>query len=410
MPPDSYDSRFLLQNLMDNMTDRIYFKDLQSHFILVNKATAVWHGYDSPSEAVGKSDFDSYEDEAARIRFDAEQRIAATGEPLEGLVENDVGQDGQKVWVSTTKMPLRDSSGKVVGTFGVSRDITAQKEAELQAAYYADQIKRIKEEMEEEVRMAAELQKTFFPRSYPVFPEGCDPAASAVRFHHHYRASGMVSGDFCSIHRLSETQSGILLCDVMGHGVRAALGTALIYAMVEELMHQENDPGRFLARMNELLLPILRQEDTFFYASACYAIFDAATGKFRMANAGHPSPMLFHTSGKKVDWLTTDASMRGPALAIAEDIAYPTVETQLLPGDAVIMYTDGLYEIEGPSGEEFGEERLLAAAHRHMGLPLSDLFPALIDESTRFSAEGVFDDDVCLVGLAYQKQMELNHG
>lgn len=408
MPPDSYDSHFLLKNLMDNMTDRIYFKDLQSCFILVNKATATWHGYDSPSDAVGKSDFDSYEDEAAQIRFDAEQRIAISGEPLEGFVENEIGKDGQKVWVSTTKMPLRDSAGKVVGTFGVSRDITAQKEVELQAAYYADQIKRIKEAMEEEVRMAAELQKTFFPRSYPVFPEGCDPDASAVRFHHHYRASGMVSGDFCSIHRLSETQSGILLCDVMGHGVRAALGTALIYAMAEELMHQENDPGGFLARMNDLLLPILRQEDTFLYATACYAVFDTAKGRIRMANAGHPSPLHFHTSEKKVDWLTTDASMRGPALAIAEGIDYPTVETQLLPGDAVVMYTDGLYEIEGPGGEEFGEERLLAAAQRNLGLSLTDLFPALVNESIHFSEEGAFADDVCLVGLSYQKQLELN--
>jgi len=402
----SQDSRFLLQNLMDNMTDKIYFKDLQSRFIMVNKASAAWHGYNSPAAAIGKSDFDNYREPDARRMFEAEQRIIATGEPLEGLVEKISRKDDQTTWASTTKMPLRDSSGTIVGTFGVSRDITAHKEAELQEVYYAKQIKRIKEEMEEEVRMAAELQKTFFPRSYPVFPEGADPAASAVRFHHHYRASGMVSGDFCSIRRLSKTQSGILLCDVMGHGVRAALGTALIYAMVEELMHQESDPGQFLARMNELLLPILRQEDTFLYATACYAVFDAATGWLRTANAGHPFPLHFKVSEKKVVWLTEDTSMRGPALAIAEEAVYPTAEIQIQPGDAVVMYTDGLYEIEGSDNEEFGEERLLAAAQRHLGLPLPELFSAVIDESIRFSEEGVFDDDVCLVGLAYQETME----
>ena len=405
MNTESYDSYFLLQNLMDNMTDKIYFKDLQSRFTLVNKAAAAWYGYDSPASTVGKSNFDKYKEADARSMFEAEQRIIATGEPLEGLVKRETRKDGQAAWVSTTKMPLRDAAGSIVGTFGVSRDITEQKEAELQAAYYAEQVKRIKEEMEEEVRMAAELQKTFFPRSYPVFPEGVDSSASAVRFHHHYRASEMVSGDFCSIHRLSETQSGILLCDVMGHGVRAALGTALIYAMMEELMRQEHDPGQLLGRMNELLLPILRQDDTFLYATACYAVFDAATGQLCMANAGHPSPLHFQTSGKKAAWLTVDASMRGPALAIAEGAAYPTVETWLKPDDAVVMYTDGLYEIEGADGEEFGEERLLAAAQRHIGEPLPDLFPALINESIHFSAEGVFDDDVCLVGLAYQKPM-----
>jgi sigma-B regulation protein RsbU (phosphoserine phosphatase) len=407
MTPDQYDPRFLLQNLMDNMTDNIYFKDLQSRFILVNKAAATWHGYDNPDDALGKSDFDNYKEAAARRMFDAEQRIIATGEPLEGIVEKDIWKDGQEAWVSTTKMPLRDAAGKIVGTFGVSRDITKQKEAELKAAYYAKQIKRIKEEMEEEVRMAAELQKTFFPRSYPVFPRGVDPAESAVLFHHHYRASGMVSGDFCSVRRLSETESGILLCDVMGHGVRAALGTALIYAMVEELTHQERDPGQFLGRLNALLLPILQQEDMFLYATACYAVFNAATGQLRIANAGHPVPLHFQAFEKKAEWLMENASLRGPALAIAEDAVYSTVEVQLQPEDTVVMYTDGLYEIEGPDSEEFGEERLLAAAQRHVGQSLSQLFPALIDESSRFSSDGVFDDDVCLVGFSYQKSMEL---
>ncbi len=407
MGHSSYDSRFLLKNLMDNMTDKIYFKDLQSRFIIVNKAAAMWHGYDTPANALGRSDFDNYKEADARRMFEAEQHIVATGEPLEGIVEKVTLKDGQTAWVSTTKMPLRNSAGEITGTFGVSRDITVQKEAELRAAYYAEQIKRIKEEMEEEVRMAAELQKTFFPRSYPTFPRGVVPSASAVQFHYHYRASEMVSGDFCSVRRLSETESGILLCDVMGHGVRAALGTALIYAMVEELMHRESDPGLFLGRMNELLLPILHQEDTFLYATACYAVFDAATGRLRMANAGHPIPLHFQTSEKKADWLLGDTSMRGPALAIIEGAGYPTAEVQIHPGDAVVMYTDGLYEVPDSDGAEFGEERLLAAAQRHVGQPLPELFPSLIDESRRFSAEGMFDDDVCLVGLAYQKPMGL---
>ena len=147
MTPDPYDPRFVLQNLMDNMTDKIYFKDLQSRFILVNKSAAAWHGYASPAATVGKSDFDNYTEADARCMFEAEQRIIATGEPLEGIVEKISRKNGPTTWASTTKMPLRDSSGTIVGTFGVSRDITAHKEAELQEVYYAKQIKRIKEEM-----------------------------------------------------------------------------------------------------------------------------------------------------------------------------------------------------------------------------------------------------------------------
>ena len=100
MGHSSYDSRFLLKNLMDNMTDKIYFKDLQSRFIIVNKAAAMWHGYDTPANALGRSDFDNYKEADARRMFEAEQHIVATGEPLEGIVEKVTLKDGQTDCVS----------------------------------------------------------------------------------------------------------------------------------------------------------------------------------------------------------------------------------------------------------------------------------------------------------------------
>ncbi|MEA2069061.1 MAG: PP2C family protein-serine/threonine phosphatase, partial [Verrucomicrobiota bacterium] len=276
---------------------------------------------------------------------------------------------------------------------------------ELKAVYYAEQIRGIKEEMEEDVRMAAELQKSFFPNTYPCFPATAGSDGSCVGFFHHYHASGMVSGDFCTVRRLSETESGIFLCDVMGHGVRAALVTALICAMVEEITGQAKDPGDFLGRMNDLLIPILRQEDMFLYATACYATFDARTGRLRIANAGHPVPLHFQGSEKTVRWLLDAGSTRGPALAITEGAGFQTLEMQLMPGDSVVMYTDGLYEVEGASGEEFGEHRLLAAAQRRVGLPLEQLFPVLVNEACLYAGDGALDDDVCLVGLHFNKPM-----
>jgi sigma-B regulation protein RsbU (phosphoserine phosphatase) len=393
-----HNTGFLLQSLMENMTDNIYFKDADSRFIMVNKAFCTWVGIPC-ADVVGKSDFDLFAQAHAQQAYDDEQRIIATGEPLIGVEEQETWPDGRITWVSTTKMPLKNGAGEIIGTFGVSRDITDHKQAELRAAYYAEQIRRIKDEMEDDVRMAGELQKTFFPRSYPCFPARASAGKSCVEFHHHYHASGMVSGDFCSIRRLSDTESGIFLCDVMGHGVRAALVTALICAMVEEVSALEKDPGRYLGRMNELLLPILHQDDMFLYATACYLVFDAATGTARFANAGHPVPLYFQGLEKTARWLMDDATLRGPALAVAEGIEYQTIEKQIRPGDSVVMYTDGLYEVEGPGNEEFGEERLLTAARRHADLPLPALFPALINEARHFSAEGEFDDDVCLVGF-----------
>jgi sigma-B regulation protein RsbU (phosphoserine phosphatase) len=399
MSRDPYNAEFLLKRLMEKMTDSIYFKDLQSRFVMVNKTLANAWGHSSPEELVGKSDFDSFCETDARHMYDDEQSIIESGEPIEGIEEETTWKDGHVAWASTSKMPLIDDAGKIVGTFGISRNITDHKLAELKAARYAEEIRRIKEGMEEDIRMAAELQKAFFPHSYPEFPRGVPLEESAVQFLHHHHASGTVSGDICAIRRLSTTRSGILLCDVMGHGVRAALGTALIYATLEELAQQELDPGKFLERMNERLLPVLRQEDVFLYATACYAVYDASSGRLQVANAGHPVPFFFHGQGSAASWLMDDDTLRGPALAISEDAVFQTQEIQLQPGDSVVMYTDGLYEVEGPDGEEYGEERLLQAARQYRNLALEELFPALINEVRHFSAEGEFDDDICLAGF-----------
>jgi sigma-B regulation protein RsbU (phosphoserine phosphatase) len=399
-------SYVLLKNFMDNVPDNIYFKDLESRFIMMNKSAAEWQGYPNPEEAVGKTDFDKYKEEDAKRMFESEQRIIETGEGLEARDEKETWRDGQTAWVSTSKVPLRDREGRIIGTFGISRDISEQKEAELRAERYADEMRAIKERLEEDLRMAAGLQKTFFPHNYPVFPEGATPENRSVDFRHYVNASGMVSGDFCTIRRLSHTEVGIFQCDVMGHGVRAAFGTALICALVEEVASQERDPAAFLARMNQLLLPILRQEDMFLYATACYVVFNAATGCLQMANAGHPSPLLLKESGHQAQWLKDEAgNARGPALAIDEEASYRSVQQVLEPGDAVIMYTDGLYEVSQADGEEFGKERLQEAAHNLCGGSLESIISGLVGAGRLFAGDEDFDDDVCLVGFKFRSPL-----
>lgn len=398
MPEGFSNKAFMLQHLMDNMTDHIYFKDANSRFILVNESFCDWVGL-ARVQIEGQSDFDLFAEDHARKAFEDEQEIILSGNPLVGLEEKETWPDGRVTWVSTTKMPLRNESGKIIGTFGISRDITAHKESELRAMLYSEQIRVIKEEMEEDVRMAGELQKTFFPNSYPTFPPQASEADSCVQFYHHYHSSGMVSGDFCSVRRISDTQAGIFLCDVMGHGVRAALGTALIRAIVEELSDKETDPGTYLASMNTRLIPLLRQDDMFLYATACYMVLDTATGALRFSNAGHSSPILLSGKDKAASWMLNNANQRGPALAISDGAEYPVVDISIQADDTVIMVTDGLLEVIGGNDEEYGEDRLREAACKHIDLPLPDLFPSLVKDACLFSNAGSFDDDVCLVGF-----------
>ncbi|MHB8055694.1 MAG: sensor histidine kinase [Candidatus Aminicenantales bacterium] len=119
-----------LDALMDNISDYIYFKDLDSRFLRINAAHARAFGLSDPAQAIGKTDFDFFIEEHARQALEDEQKIIQTGRPIIGLVEKETRADGRVSWVSTTKMPLRDDQGQIIGTFGISRDITAQKLAE----------------------------------------------------------------------------------------------------------------------------------------------------------------------------------------------------------------------------------------------------------------------------------------
>jgi PAS domain S-box-containing protein len=118
----------LLQMLLDQMPDHIYFKDAQSRFIRNSKSQAKALGLSNPAEAVGKSDFDFFPH--AQLSYEKEQEIMQSGKPVVDEEEQVAWPDGRETWVSTTKMPLLDQAGQIIGTFGISRDITERKRAE----------------------------------------------------------------------------------------------------------------------------------------------------------------------------------------------------------------------------------------------------------------------------------------
>jgi PAS domain S-box-containing protein len=128
--------RTCMRNLLSTTEECVYFKDLHSRFLLVS---AGWIAAVTPGRAVeeiiGKTDFDFFSEEHAAAAFEDEQRIIRTGEPMVGKLERETFSDRVGNWVSTTKMPLRHERGQIIGTFGISRDVTAQIKAENALAY-----------------------------------------------------------------------------------------------------------------------------------------------------------------------------------------------------------------------------------------------------------------------------------
>jgi sigma-B regulation protein RsbU (phosphoserine phosphatase) len=395
--------RFLLQTLAENMPDKIYFKDIESRFIWVSHETLIRFGTTNPAEVIGKTDFDFFREEHARRAFEDEQEIIRTGKPLVNLEECETWADGRETWVSTTKMPLRDAANLVIGTFGLSREITARKRAEAKLAHYAEELRRRNEELEQDLGMARELQNALMPRRYPCFPHDASPDDSALHFSHFFNASTEVSGDFFDILELSDTTAGIFICDVMGHGVRAALVAAIVRALVGELRGIGEHPGEFLSRLNEKLSGILKQTEIPMFASAFYLVADLETGELHYANAGHPDPLCIRHNDGQAHAEALNHCKRGPVLGMFGDAEYGTSHLPITARDMVLLFTDGLFEVEGADGELYDQQSLLQAVNRRANLSADALCGEVLEEIRAFSARHEFDDDVCLVALEVER-------
>ena len=386
---------------MDNIEDNIYFMDREGHITMINQAGAKWLGFDSPGEVIGKTDLDIFTDEHGRAAFEDEQRIMETGEPILGLEEKETWEDGHETWVSTSKMPLRDANGEIIGVFGISRDITEHQLSEIKLHQYAQRLTQINKQMEEELRMAANLQRAFLPQFYPDFPAPSEK--KPVQFAHRYIASTLVSGDLCAVNKLNDTEAGILIFDVMGHVVLAALITAVVHTMIGDLSRRNLSPGEFLSEMNRQLRTILQTQDDFIFITANYLILNTETGTLSGASAGHTIP--FHISGKEapnpVSMLHAAEKVNGPALAVVENFEYNTFEIPLAPNDSILMYTDGLIEEANEAGEEFGSDRVKTLLEQQRDKDPQALCDALVDTITEFNSGAVLTDDICLLAFRW---------
>jgi rsbT co-antagonist protein RsbR len=170
--------QYILNTFMESIPDSIYFKDLESHFTRANRAHAAKLGLGDPAEEIGKSDFDFFPEEQAQPKYEQEQEIIRTGQPILNLEE----PDGIGHWSLTTKMPLRDENGEIIGTFGISRNITAMKEAQaaLEKAYaeveqqVVERTEELKREQAESLRLQQEVieaqQRAIQELSTPIIP------------------------------------------------------------------------------------------------------------------------------------------------------------------------------------------------------------------------------------------------
>ena len=389
----------MLRAVLDSMPDNIAIKDLQGRYIFDNTSHCRFLGAMNTADVVGKNLADFLPAPVA-AKFHAEDlSVLRSGEAVVRSVAEAIDSTGNKIWLSVTKMPLRDDKGELIGLVSTTHDITARRNAEEQLAKYAEELREKNARLEEDLETARELQNALLPQEYPRFPSSASPETSALRFHHFFRPCSAVGGDFFQVFQISDCVAGVVICDVMGHGVRAALVAAILRALVEDLRARATEPARFLQELNRGLSDILKHTRLTMFVSACYLVVDVARGELRYANAGHPTPLCVHRARRSAEPRPFGGSKPDPVLGIFDDAQYHSSSCKLRPGDTLLLFSDGLFEVEGADAKYYDQLRLLRSASQRASLCADELCQQLVDEVQQFAATKDFADDVCLIAI-----------
>ena len=395
------DSERLYHSLVETLPQNILRKDLQERFTFANTQFCKTLGRPL-EEIVGKTDFDFFPPELAAKYQRDDRKVMETGKPYETVEENQPpGQE--KIYVQVVKTPLYSADGKIIGLQGIFWDITEQRRAEERLATSRQELRDKNQQLEEELKMASDIQVALLPQRFPTFPRAATLQDSAFQFTHRYLPTGTVGGDFFMVSPRSNTEAAVFICDVAGHGVRSALVTAIIRALLEELKPVATDPAEFLTRLNHELFAIVQHSGTPVLTTAFYLVADCKTGQMRYANAGHPKPLHIQRQAGKVVQLTNASGTSQPALAFIENTRYQASERKLSPGDLVMLFTDGLYDHQGPENQIYSQAMVAEAVRRRVAMPASQLFDSMLDEIRQFSSNIAFADDVCIVGMEYTR-------
>jgi sigma-B regulation protein RsbU (phosphoserine phosphatase) len=240
--------------------------------------------------------------------------------------------------------------------------------------------------LEAELALARKIQRSFVPIIPPDIP-GYEVAG-------HYEAAREVGGDFFDVFRVRGRAGRLAICiaDVTGKGIAAALLMAFARPLLHSAVDNAPGPADALERTNRILVEERRST---LFLTALSAVVDLRRGTMRLANAGHEPPLLVPAGGGPITLL--DAS--GPLLGVFAPLDLAEQTIGMGPGDLVLLYTDGVTDAQAPSGERFGDARLLETVEGSRGGSAADVVAAVRDACHQFQAEMSAADDVTIVAI-----------
>lgn len=235
--------------------------------------------------------------------------------------------------------------------------------------------------IEQELSIAAEVQVNLMPREKPQFP-GIELAVRNI-------PSRIIGGDFYDFIPFDESHMGIVIADVSGKGIPGAILMASARATLRAYLEEPHSVKGVITKLNRVLCRDTRSEQ---FVSLFYGMLDIKEQTITYVNAGHNSPILLRNHEKSF------LEEGGPILGFLEDAPYEERELQLLAGDVVLFYTDGITEAER-EGEYFGVRRLLKLVRADMSKSPEEMVEKVLEEVAKFSSNAPQVDDKTIIIL-----------
>jgi len=266
----------------------------------------------------------------------------------------------------------------------VLESVVEERTRELQEKNAA--LEKAQAQLKAELDVARSLQLAILPAAFPARP-GCQGAARMI-------PATTMGGDFYDFIELPDGRIGLVIADVSGHGVPAAFFMAVARTNLRELAARYGDAGECLAQTNEALCA---QNPLDLFVTVFYCILDPQTGVLRYANGGHNPPYVRRASGP-IEMLD---GAGGLVLGAMQGIRYPTHMVQLLQGDRLVLYTDGITEACNPTDELYGAHRLVDEVHIHGGGTPAALVERICQSVSNFAGPTPQSDDITLTVLTW---------
>jgi sigma-B regulation protein RsbU (phosphoserine phosphatase) len=236
--------------------------------------------------------------------------------------------------------------------------------------------------IESELETARQIQTSILPKQVP--------AIAGLRIATQYHPMSAVAGDFYHFLPVDGRRLGVLIADVAGHGVPAALIASMIKVALQSIIAFTSNPSQLLRNLNRILTPELSGR----LISAAYLWIDAEAGCAQYSAAGHP-PLLHWKAGQN---MLLSIESNGLLFGVATDAEYPVRTLELNPGDRLLLYTDGLIEPENARGESFGDRQIAHIINNNQAKPAPELAAELVSSLARWQpASSARMDDITLV-------------